>query len=309
MHLTVADLSGSAVSSVEAVAVDSPSSQLGESLVWDAQAHTLCWVDIATGDLLCRTASGEVSTLLHDRPGISLVRRVTKSSGGGLVVAMHSGVSVFDTTSEALIEIAEYGRPASMHPRLRFNDGECDSAGRLWLGSLDDDGLEPGRLYCMNCRGVFTEHLSGLDCPNGIGWNTAETTVYLVESVSRRILSADFNASTATMSNWRVAVQFDPSGPLPDGLTMTEGGGMWVAFWGGSCAVHLDPAGVVTARVDLPTPLVTSVAATGPGLTEMHVTTARSHDTCGQVDPCAGQLYRFTSPVAGVEAHGFTAAY
>ncbi|UFS58559.1 SMP-30/gluconolactonase/LRE family protein [Subtercola endophyticus] len=300
--VTAADLVGPAVQALVA-RVASPvgarSSALGESPFWDHRDETLYWVDIVGGRLCAWSGAGDPIERLTGCAGMSLVRGASDQSGTALLIAAPTGVSVIGGKG-----IIEYGRPASMAAQLRFNDGECDAFGRLWIGTLDDEAAEPGRLYSLDPDGGWLEHLRDLDCPNGIGWNPDGVVMYLVESVSRRILTADFDVQTGSPSRWRVAVQFDPAGPLPDGLTMTVDGALWVAFWGGSCLVLLDAeAGRVLSRVEVPTPLVTSTVAARGGI-EMFVTTARAPDARPD-DLAAGRLYRFSSPVAGAAQHRF----
>ena len=91
---------------------------------------------------------------------------------------------------------------------FRFNDGACDAAGRLWIGTLSDAERDPlAHLYCFDgggCRRV----LDGLTVFNGIGWSPAGATMYLIDSPTRRLDAFTFDCATGTIAQRRTVVVF-----------------------------------------------------------------------------------------------------
>ena len=61
----------------------------------------------------------------------------------------------------------------------------------------------------------------------------------------------------------------------PDGLTVDEQGGIWVALWGGAAVHQYRPDGSLQASVPLPVDRPTSCAFGGPDNATLFVTTAR----------------------------------
>jgi len=86
---------------------------------------------------------------------------------------------------------------------VRLNDGEIDSRGRLWFGSIDKHASENpasetsrhhnnfplGCLYRYDSDGTLSVHEEGgVICSNGIGWSPDETKMYFTDSVAKVFL-------------------------------------------------------------------------------------------------------------------------
>ena len=95
----------------------------------------------------------------------------------------------------------------------------------------------------------------------------------------------------------------------PDGMTIDEDGGLWVALWGGA-AVHRYVEGRLDRVIVLPVSQPTSCAFGGPDLDQLFVTSAwkdLSPET-RQAQPLAGSLFRCRPGVRGVEPFAFADA-
>jgi sugar lactone lactonase YvrE len=86
----------------------------------------------------------------------------------------------------------------------------------------------------------------------------------------------------------------DEPGVAPDGLTVDDEGGIWVALWGGGAVRRYDPDGPPLATVPLPVDRPTSCAFGGPNLTTLFVTTAQHGLDEGALarQPHAGHVFR-----------------
>ena len=62
---------------------------------------------------------------------------------------------------------------------------------------------------------------------------------------------------------------------MPDGLTVDEEGGIWVAWWGGGTVNRYAPDGSLLASIGLPVERPTSCAFGGHERTTLFVSTAR----------------------------------
>ena len=104
---------------------------------------------------------------------------------------------------------------------------------------------------------------------------------------------------TPGASAGRALVAIDPNEGVPDGLTVDDEGCVWLAVWGAGQVWQLSPAdGRVLATVSVPTPLTTSCAFGGAGLSTLYITTAERDG-----DPRGGLLYAVRGLAAGRQPH------
>jgi sugar lactone lactonase YvrE len=276
--------------------------EVGEGPVWDDRYGRLLWVDITPG-------------LLHSldpRTGSTTVRPAGQSLGsvlvrdrGGLVLALRDGLHAADATArrtEPLLPID------AAHPLLSLNDSACDSAGRLWVGSVSD-GEEPssGRLYRVGPDLCVTPVLDGTTLANGIGWSPDERTMYFVDSTTLTVSAFDYDVATGTPTDRRALAETAEALGLPDGLAVDEEGFVWVAHWGGWCVRRYAPDGSLDRVVELPVAQVSSCGFGGDDLGDLYVTTAAYQLGPGELarQPAAGGLFRLRPGVKGLPAHRF----
>ena len=122
-----------------------------------------------------------------------------------------------------------------------------------------DETPGAGRLYRLGLDGGCTLVLDGLTIPNGMGWSPDGTIMYLADSGAGVVYAFDFDASTGALSGRRVLVDAAPPG-VPDGLTVDDGGDLWVAFWDGAAVRRYDAHGALVSAVPVPADRPTSCA-------------------------------------------------
>jgi sugar lactone lactonase YvrE len=264
--------------------------ELGEGPCWLPDSQTLLWVDIDQGRIHRLPPTGSVETIGFERA----VGAVVPRSSGGLVAVLDDGLAFLDDDGaiERHVEI-EADLPAH-----RANDAKVDRQGRLWVGTLHREFL-PGRgaLYRVDPDGDVEPVLTELSLPNGLDWSNDGETMYLVDSVERRIDVFDFEGRTGQLSNRRPFLELPEEYGLPDGLTVAADDTVWVAYWGGAAVRAWDSGGTPVAKVEVPTPLVTSCAFGGASFERLLITTASGHDP--SQPPPAGGVF-----VADVGARG-----
>jgi L-arabinonolactonase len=272
------------------MAIPRPASEvrcvLGEGPLWSSIESVLYWIDIA-GRHLHRLGEGESeprSWSLPTKPGCLALRE-----GGGLLVALATGVHAFDLESGALSLVVA---PEPDQPSIRLNDGAADMAGRLWVGSMDDAEKSPdaGSLYRIDLDGSVTAMLTGLGVSNGVGWSPDGTTMYHTDSTTRTIRAYAFDAAAGTIDDGRTFVVDDDC--YPDGLTVDADGYVWSAKWDGWRVVRYDPAGKIDRVLPMPVQRPTAVAFGGPELDRLYVTSARANlsPSALAAGPLAGAL-------------------
>ncbi|RPI20206.1 MAG: SMP-30/gluconolactonase/LRE family protein [Actinobacteria bacterium] len=181
--------------------------RLGEGPAWDPVAGVLWWVDIKGCRLhRLQPASDAVDTWeLEETPGA-----VAPRAGGGLVMAVRSGLALFDPGTSHLQVVAA---PEPERPGNRFNDGGCDPQGRFWAGSMDDAEKErTGALYRFDGDGTWERILDGLGIPNTIAWSPDGATFYFAETFDRVIHAYDFDPAAGTVDNRRLFAAIEPPG-------------------------------------------------------------------------------------------------
>ena len=267
---------------------------LGEGPFWDADAQRLHWVDIlAPGLLSGDPATGERSF----RPMPELVGVAIPKASGGFVCATETGIKTISSTGE----IAVLAEPEADRPGNRFNDGKCDSRGRLWVGSLAIN-TEPGRgrLWRVDPDGSFALMEEGLHISNGLGWSPDERTFYFTDG-PKTIWAYDFDAAAGTISNKRAFAEFGPGDGVPDGLTVDAEGYVWVAIWDGWAVRRYAPDGRLDRTISLPVPRPTSCTFGGPDMDRLFVTSARIRLSAKHLAeaPLSGSVFALDAGVTG----------
>jgi sugar lactone lactonase YvrE len=288
---------------------------LSEGPRWHEERQELLWVDILGCQLHRGTLTSDgrlerVSTIAVDRH----VGAVAPAVGGGYVLAAGPGFLFVDESGS----IRELAQPEGNRTDVRMNDGACDAQGRFWAGTMAyDESQGAGSLFRLELDGSCTTVLTGLTISNGIGWSPDETTMYLNDSGTGCVDAFRFDASSGALSDRRTLVHIDEPGVVPDGLTVDQEGGVWVALWGGGAVNRYAPDGSLIATLRIPVQRPTSCAFGGPDRDTLFVTTARagldedaiaSQADAGRVFSIAGldtrglpcQLYRGRIPATSV---------
>jgi len=130
-----------------------------------------------------------------------------------------------------------------------------------------DESPGAGTLYRLELDGSCTTVLTGLTISNGIGWSPDASTMYLNDSGTGCVDAFRFDGPSGAISDRRSLVRIDQPGVAPDGLTVDDQGGIWVALWNGAAIHRYAPDGSLLASVQLPVERPTSCAFGGPAAT------------------------------------------
>lgn len=247
---------------------------LGECPLWHPDEESLYWIDIAG---LAVHRFHPVSNIHRSWPLPAEPGCIARCASGGLIVAMRSGIAILDTTTGVLTHVADAPYDPS---RMRFNDGRCDSAGRLWTGTLCDNRDRPdGTLYCVE-RGTVRDTNKPCTVSNGVAFSVDNRTLYHADTTAHRITAYDFDVAAGTLGSPRLFKQFsmDKSrdyGGRPDGAAVDSENAYWCAMYEGGRVLRLSPSGEVLRELMLPAKCPTMVAFGGPDLQTLFITTAR----------------------------------
>lgn len=287
----------------EDVSVAIPGSAfLGEGPHWDTVRQELLWVDILAPALLrSDVASGTHETFaLDDIVGVAVPREA-----GGYLLATQNGIKTFDPDTGAVTLFAD---PEEDRPGNRFNDGKCDAAGRLWVGSLALNATPgSGALWRVDPDGAAHKMADGIHVSNGLGFSPDSRTFYFTDSGIRTIYAYDFDLAAGAISGRRIFAQVPEGAGTPDGLTVDAEGFVWSAHWDGWCITRYDPDGAVERVIDLPVPRPTSAVFGGRDLSTLFVTTARIRLSAEQLkqSPLSGSVFAIATNIKGLPEHRF----
>ncbi|XP_054156335.1 regucalcin-like [Oppia nitens] len=167
-----------------------------------------------------------------------------------------------------------------------FNDGKCDSRGRLWIGSFTGEPGNPmtmvkgaGKLYEFS-NDTLTTKYNGLTIPNGITWSSDNSKLFAVDTMERAIYYFDYDNSTATIGKKRTFFasnsEFSFKGTeIPYGLTVDLKGNLWLVVYYGGKILNIDSnTAKVINKIDLSANMVTSACFGGIEMNELFVTSS-----------------------------------
>lgn len=277
--------------------------ELGEGSLWDVTDQCLWWVDIA-GRTLFRFDPEDERQQRFDVP--EPLGTVVVCSDGTLLLAQGGGLARLDPASKKLTTVANLEPPNNGN---RLNDGKCDPKGRLWVGSIVQQGVPNSAcLYCVDADFKITPLVTGVTNSNGLAWSSDERTFYYIDTPTQKVFAYDCDLERPTLSNCRTVFEFPADSGSPDGMTMDADGQLWVAMFGGGRVLRLDPQrGTLTGEVAVAAKNVTSCAFGGPEQNVLFITTARigMSDQELRALPLSGSLFSVELPIQGVDFQRF----
>jgi len=212
-------------------------------------------------------ASGDDRSILFD----DRIGAAAPASDGAVLVALAGRLAMVDLDDESVRTLVEIPHGEG----LRMNDGVCDAAGRLWVGSLALD-YAPGRgaLYRYSSAEGLDRVLEDVTISNGIGWSLDGGTMYYIDSMAYRIDAFDFDLGTGEISERRPFAVIERGAGIPDGLAVDDEGGIWVALWGRAAIRRYSPEGELERVLDVPADNVTACCFGGEDGRSLYITTA-----------------------------------
>jgi sugar lactone lactonase YvrE len=268
--------------------------KVGEGPVVDGDF--LHWVDIPAG-LVHRTNLKNLITESFSL-GVSIGAIAPLDSRDAYAVAYKDGFAKLE--NGALIP----ENPFLSNPAYRMNDAKCDSRGRLWGGSCCKE-FTPGEGKLHRWDGGDTNRVmvEKLALPNGLGWNLDDSLMYLVDSISKKVLVSEFDLADDFVPQFRELHTIDSG--IPDGLAIDSDGCIWLAIWGGGRVVRISPMGAIISEHHFPVSQPSSCAFGIDGT--LYVTSARAglseSDMLNQ--PLAGSLFTLSTNTSGVSISKF----
>lgn len=261
---------------------------LAEGPVWDERRNLLWWVDVFGGVLHSLAPDSGADTAVG---GEGRLGSVALCEDGALLLARERSVLRYVPGSHRIETLATVDRGKWL------NDGGCDAAGRLVVGTMVDEQQRGTAALYQVTKGDVAMLLSDATISNGLDWSLDGRTLYYVDTPLERIDAFDYDPATGSLSRRRVFADLHDVPGRPDGLTVDAEGGVWVAMAKGGRAVRrFTPDAIPDVVVDIPVPNVTSMAFGGAQLQDLYVTTSQLRMTPQDLEeyPLSGCVFRVT---------------
>lgn len=270
-------------------------SQWGEGPIW--HANRLLYVDIEAHKILSFDPKSGKETIwdVGQRVGTVVPR-----AKGGLVWAGDDGLFFFNESSGASTAITD---PEPNLPDNRFNDGKCDPAGRFWAGTICLKKRPEGSLYVLHTDLRVEKKFGPVTNSNGIIWTKDASTMYYIDTPSKKVRAFDFDNATGNINHERIVWDTSDDPSSPDGMTIDSEDRLWIAFCHGAKVVCFDPATKrIEEQIDFPCIETTACAFGGDDLGDLYITTGIKP---GLEEATAGRLFVCRPGARGVPSFAF----
>jgi sugar lactone lactonase YvrE len=277
---------------------------LGETPLWCIRTQSLLWLDI-DGGLLQRfhPATGRRDVFAFEERHVGSLALM---NGPGLVLlGIDLGLYRFDLATGARTLLCQV-EPADRDNRL--NDGRCDSRGRFWVGTMDNQlHRAAGSFYRIEPDGAAHRLFGDVIVSNTVALSPDESRLYF--SDTRRFTTWQFSLDVASgaLTERRIFVDHSQNRSRPDGACVDAEGHVWTAIFGGSRVERYSPAGRLDRVIDLPVSNPTCACLGGPDLRTLFITTARKFLDRGRLraEPLAGSVLAVDVDVPGLPERCF----
>lgn len=275
--------------------ITEPVAYHGEGPVWSERWGGLRFVDMLAGDILSLSDDGSV-----DRRHVAdVAAAIRPRSKGGAVIGIERGFALEDANG-TLTRLDELWTS----DEVRMNEGSCDPDGRFYCGSMSRNKRPgAGTLYRLDPDLSVTVVLANVTISNGLEWTKDGSRAFYNDTATYSVSVFDYD-SRAGLTNRRVFVDLSSESKRPDGLTVDEHDGVWVALSNGSAVRHYTADGKLDEVIEVPVKKVTACTFGGPQLDQLFITTSREGVEPG-TDPLAGSLFRALVGVRGLPAREF----
>lgn len=275
----------------------------GEGSIWHPDRKTLFWVDIE-GQKLYEYDPGkqDCKTWSFDR----MVSTVVPETDSTVVVSLQDEIVRVNLNDGSISSIAPI---PDREGKVRCNDGKCDPAGRLWIGTMGFGApTGAGTLYTVVPDGTVTTKLEKVTISNGIVWSANKKFMYYNDTPTGKVARYRYDEKTGEILFDGIAVTLPSGTGVPDGMTIDRDDNLWVAQWGGFGVYCYNPyTGELLAKVEVPVPNVASCAFGGTDMDTLYITTARAGLSDEQLKeyPLSGSLFVCKPGISGLEPNKF----
>ena len=281
----------------------------GESPVWDEVSQRLYWADVVNGNVyIFNPSDGSNKTYNTSQ----VIGSITLCERGGLLLSCARGFIFLDPDTNKMEPAIDQEILSAGH---FFADGKCDTQGRFWAGTYQQDITEAiGVLYSLENDLSVKKRAENFILSNGLAWDIAKDKFYFIDSITKCAYMFNYNSISGDLTDQQILKKFSGDTILPDGMTIDTDGFLWIALFNAGKVIRIDPVtGETNFEVLVPNAKqVTSCTFGGKDFNELYITTARElegpygipeDDILNQYH--AGGVFKAKLPFKGLPANRF----
>lgn len=277
---------------------------LGESPLWCERTQSLLWLDIDSGRLQrLHPASGRHDVFTFDQRFVGSLALTHDATT--VLLGIDLGLYHFHMGSGALRLLCLVEDPALDN---RLNDGRCDSRGRFWVGTMDNQlHRANGAFYRIDTDGSVHRQFADVIVSNTVALSPAQDRLYFSDTRRFTTWMFDLDIAAGVLSNRRIFADHAGTSERPDGACVDAQGYLWNAIFAAGRVVRFAPDGKVDTVLELPVTNPTCVCLGGPELRTLYITTARKFLDRSHLrrEPLSGSLLAVEVDVPGIAEHRF----
>ena len=245
---------------------------LGESPIWHHDTNTFIWLDylnskIYSYNLIKNIKSEKYLDLVNPLGGIVLYDKLNC-----LLVAHKDGISTIDIDT---LETSDFIHPESSKNNVIYNDLKIDRHHNLWISTSHiDETEEKGSLWRLDNKGVLQLIDTGFIVSNGPAFSPCGNFVYFNDTFSYKTYRYRISKDKINSIKKELFYTFDIKDGYPDGITVDDQGGIWIAHWGSGIISKQSQNGTLLNKYYLPSINLTSLCFGGNHLNYLIVTSA-----------------------------------
>ncbi len=241
---------------------------IGEGPIWCEREKLLYFVNGIDKEICTYDPERDIFKAYPQEIGVAAI---AFSKDGRMLVTRKDGALFLDLST---------GKTSPLYDETiqikNANDAKVGPDGCFYVGTQSEFRLGlsekvDGKLYRITPEGEVTILLDGLILANGMDWSPDERFFYLADTGAKKVREYEFEKQTGdvTLTGREVHV----SGA--DGLTVDQDGTIFVASWGKSCIVSIDPEAMqIKETIPLSTKAPASCAFFGEEMNQLVITTA-----------------------------------
>lgn len=181
--------------------------EIGESPHWDVATQNLYYVDINSAILLrynyqenkvykAKVKDEKLAAFIIPVEGTS--DHFAVAAGNRVVVVQWDGISDTANVVKTLFQIK--------NEEVHFNDGKCDPCGRLFTGTMINEGdafeNRQGEFYIYEKGGRAEILKSNIGISNGLAWNEKANKFYYIDTADYEVKEYNYDLKTGKASKY-----------------------------------------------------------------------------------------------------------
>ncbi len=184
-----------------------------------------------------------VASIFIELPNGSIGNGIRFNSKGAMFIADYTNHNIL-TVNMATKQLSVYAHDSTMN---QPNDIAIDSKDRLYA-SDPNWKASTGGIWRIDTNGAVTSLEKNMGTTNGIEVSPDEKTLYVNESIQRKVWAYDLSDS-GTISNKRLLIEFPDFGM--DGMRCDQEGNLYITRYDKGTIAKVSPAGKIIQEIML----------------------------------------------------------